>query len=149
MSISTSPAVRCPRCSAHVRAGSDWCTLCYSHLRTPPPASVEVPTEPVADLSAAPEQPAEPRPRGGKHARLAPVEAAPEGATAGPTPDEQAEALAAQMLAELAVSEAKSPLGPLAATFDTPGKRVALMIGGGVTAICLLLLLMAVAGALL
>ena len=154
VSTSTSPdAVRCPRCSAHVRTGSDWCTLCYTDLRPPPPAAaaVEAP-EPAAVLA-----PAEPvdmpvaetvgavdvAPAAlvgrGKHAKKAPATAV--------GPSAEVETLANQMLAQLAVAESKSPLGPLATHLDTPAKRVGFMIGGAVAGICLLFILTTILGA--
>jgi hypothetical protein len=159
VSISTSPAVRCPRCSAHVRTGSDWCTLCYADLRPAPQATaaepvaepaVETAAETVVEPPVLLEAPAEAMsPRTGKHARRTPVEGhEPIDAAASPgSPD--VEALAARMLAELSVSQPKSPLGPLAASFDTPAKKAGLMVGGTLAVICLLFILMAVAGTLL
>ncbi len=153
MSISTSPAVRCPRCSAHVRAGSDWCTLCYADLRPAPPEPVAPEPAPVQPdpAQAAVEQgaPAEQPPaRRGKHARKNPASDGG-GATAVATPTAQVGALAEQMLAELAASEAKNPLGALAGAVDSSGKRVAIMLGGTAAAIGLILLLMAGIGLLL
>ena len=153
MSISTSPAVRCPRCSAHVRASSGWCTLCYADLRpappepvAPEPATVQPdPADAAVEQSAPAEQPTA---RRGKHARkVSPQDGGDVTAAAIPSP--QVSALADQLLAELAASEARNPLGSLAGALDSTGKRVALMLGGTVAAICLLLLLMAVIGLLL
>ena len=159
MSISTSPAVRCPRCSAHVRTGSDWCTLCYADLRPAPQATaaepvaehaVETAVEAVVEATVLLEPPAEAGPpRTGKHARRTPVEGHAPADPAAVPGSLDVEALAAQMLAELAVSQPKSPLGPLAASFDTPGKKAGLMVGGTLMVICLLFILMAVAGTLL
>jgi hypothetical protein len=75
----------------------------------------------------------------GKHAKRVSTPA-----VAAPT---EVEALADQMLAELAVSEAKNPLGPLAPHLDSPGKRVGVMIGGAVAGICLLFIVMTIVGA--
>ncbi len=159
-----------------MRAGSDWCTLCYTDLRpvpaTPvapePPAprspdspsaaspavAAEVPTSSGAttaparalptDLSAehyagAGEVPAAatPRVRRGKHARTA------------PTPDQaEADALAAQLLARLAVEESGSPLGALTSLTESSGKKVALMVGGAGAIIVVLIALMALLGLL-
>ena len=155
MSTSTSPnAVRCPRCSAHVRTGSDWCTLCYADLRPaapvaaaveapepePLPASVDPLDLPMAEAAEAVDvaPPAAPVGRG-KHAKKAP--------TKGAGSPSEVEALANQMLAQLAVSESKNPLGPLAPHVDTPGKRVGVMVGGVVVGICLLVIVMAILGA--
>jgi hypothetical protein len=156
VSISTSPTVRCPSCSATIRAGSDWCTLCYADLRPAPPAPVEpvaapvepvVPVEPVASAPAEPEalEPVAVTPSRGKHAKGAPASAGD-----GPSgPVAEAERLADTMLAQLAASESKHPLGSLAGAVDTSGKRTALMIGGSVAAMCVLFGLMALLGLLL
>ena len=153
VSTSTSPnAVRCPRCSAHVRTGSDWCTLCYADLRPVPPVvepvvarepeplaapvgPVDLPVAPAAD--AVDVAPATPVGRG-KHAKKAPAK--------GVGSPSEVEALANQMLAQLAMSESKNPLGPLAPHVDTPGKRVGVMVGGVVAVICLLVIIMAILG---
>ena len=37
-------ATRCPHCSASVRPGAPWCTLCHTDLRPPPPAPEPAPT---------------------------------------------------------------------------------------------------------
>lgn len=161
MSTSTAPSVRCPRCSAHLRAGSDWCSLCYADLRPapaePPPAPAAPPGEAVpacADApspSALPTDPSAaqhgtgeeaPRPRG-KHARRA--SASDQKAA---TSADDVEILARQLLAELAATEQKDPLGPLAGLVDTTPKKVGLMVGGAVGAMCVLFILMAVLGAL-
>jgi hypothetical protein len=57
------------------------------------------------------------------------------------------EVLADQMLAELAVSETKNPLGQLGPHLDTPGKRVGVMVGGAIAGICLLFIVMTILGA--
>ena len=135
VSTSAAPTVRCPACAATLRAGSDWCTLCYADLRpTPPPAPV-----PAAPRTSAPA----PRRARGKHARRDPAYEEPSS-----NPDE-VEALANQMLAELAAAESKNLLGPIAGTVDTTGKRAVLMVGGAVVAMLLIFILMAVLGALL
>lgn len=159
VSTSTSPhAVRCPRCSAHVRTGSDWCTLCYADLRPAPPVAEPVaavdaeplaaPVEPVDLPRAEVVEPAEAvaaapaAPVGrGKHAKKAQSDAVA-------APPAEVEALANQLLAELAVSETKNPLGPLASHLDTPAKRVGVMVGGTVAGICLLFIVMTILGAI-
>ncbi len=159
MSTSTTQAVRCPRCSAHLRAGSEWCTLCYADLRpapepppataAPDPAPVDLPPLPAADPASAVDQPA---PRRGKHARRVTAEdLGPDPADGAPAAgsDVDADRLADQLLAELAASQGGNPLGPLAGAVDTTGKKVALMVGGTAVGIVLLFVLMAVAGALL
>ena len=143
MSSSTSPAPpadRCPRCSAHVRAGSGWCTLCYTDLRPAPPEPATVAAA-VSPLPATPDPvvaapPAAPSSGGrGTHARRA--------------PDAHVDVIADQMLAQLAVAERRNPLGPVSGVVDTTGKKVLLMVGGTLVAILLLLALMAGIGALL
>ena len=153
MSISTSPSVRCPRCSAHVRAGSDWCTLCYADLRPAPPEPITPEPAPGQDQPAEPAlEPGEltepPPARRGKHARKDPAHDGGR-VTAVSTPVAEVNALADQLLAELAASEAKNPLGALAGALDSKGKRLALVLGASGTALCLMLLLMAGIGRLL
>lgn len=148
MSTSLSQDLRCPRCSAHVRAGSQWCTLCYADLRpaAPEPQPEPVPTSepavapvqrPVVD-DEAPAKPEQAPVRRGKHARPA---AEPKAL--------DIEGTAAAMLAELAASESGNPVGQWSALLDSPGKKVALMVGGAVAAMVLMFLLMSAAGALL
>ncbi len=155
MSISTEESVRCPRCSASLRAGSEWCSLCYADLRPPPaepPAPVEVPHGTATDVTGPAAEGDEsgtgvPRSTdapaaGGKHARSAaghPVAAA--------TPDEVAR-LADEMLAELTVTEGGNPLGAVSGLVDTTGKKALLMVGGATAAMLLCFLVMAVLGAL-
>jgi hypothetical protein len=147
VSTSTSQDLRCPRCLAFVRAGSDWCTLCYTDLRPAPPTpepagsapepagSAPEPAgsapEPVADVG---DHPVRPR---GKHARRARSDSDPELETAAET-----------MLAQLAAAESADPLGRLAGQVDSPGKKFALMVGGAVALTAVLFLLMVVLGAL-
>jgi hypothetical protein len=152
--------VRCPACTAYVRAGSEWCTLCYADLRPKPDPTPAVSHEPapeaVADAPAAVEnvethaadvpEVAAPKVRG-KHAKRA-ADAADAPVFGQPTqavPDAEIEAIADQMLAQLA-GERTNPLGSLSGYVDTKGKQVALMVGGAVVAMCLLFLLMALAG---
>ena len=155
MSTSTSQDLRCPRCAAHVRAGSDWCTLCYADLRPVPEPAVPTPvspaegTAPVArgalpQSSAAGHYAADeahrpaPVPPRGKHARHASAEPAFD-------PELSPDAL----LARLAAEEAKNPFGAYAGLLDTPGKKIGLMAGGALLATGLLFLVMAVLGSLL
>jgi hypothetical protein len=165
VSTSTAPSLRCPRCSATLRAGTEWCSLCYADLRPREEAPVRPATRPdllgtrpgahagpalpaISTTGAiAPSAPAAAvtpglRP-GGKHAKQ------PEfGAATAPDPDE-VERLAAQLVAELAATEGGLPLGAVSGLVDTTGKRVTLMIGGGLGILLLIVVLMAVAGALL
>lgn len=152
MSTTTPDAdLRCPQCSAHVRAGSDWCTLCYADLR-PAPAPQPVAAAPVAAAEPEPvpervpagvdapgvEDAAPVAPRRGKHAKHA----------ARPSTAET-EALAAQLLAQLAVEESGTPLGRYSSLMDTTGKKVALMVGGAVVVTLLVFAFMALVGAFL
>jgi hypothetical protein len=160
VSTSTAPSVRCPSCAAYVRAGGEWCTLCYADLRPRPDPTPAVSDEPapeaVADAPAEVENAAAPaagvpeltapKPRG-KHAKHtkqgaeAPVFGQPTQVVA----DAEIDAIADRMLAELA-TQRDNPLGPLSGWVDTKGKQVAVMVGGGVAAMCVLFLLMALAG---
>jgi hypothetical protein len=155
VSISTSPALRCPRCSAQVFAGSDWCTLCYADLRPAPPAPPE-PAAPPVDRAPAPapvgaavngETPDQPG-RRGKHARPAPAGAVGgAGSTSGASAE--AAALADRLLAELAASGADNPLGVLTTVLDTRAKRMAAGASAAGAVTCVLILLMWAVGALL
>lgn len=142
VSTSTSQLLSCPRCHAHVRAGSQWCTLCYSDLRPPPL---------VAEAQAVLPEPAPDEPllvptRRGKHSR--PVDA-PAGDTVARSPGSTLdEGEVERMLATLA-AQSSAPLGRLAGRFDTPASKIGLMVGGTVLAGLVILLLMAVVGALL
>jgi hypothetical protein len=158
VSTSTAPSVRCPACTAYVRAGSEWCTLCYADLRPKPTPTPAVSDEPAPDAGAdaravvdtvetpvsdVPE-PAAAKPRG-KHARHPADDAPVFGQPTQVVADAEIEAIADQMLAQLA-GERANPLGSLSGYVDTKGKQVALMIGGGVAAMCLLFALMFLAG---
>lgn len=169
MSTTLPADLSCPRCGAHVRAGSDWCTLCYTDLRPAdqrPPAEPVAPPAPAAPADAVEPVPAVPAPDAPATATPTAVAATPavpaaltpevapeqqargkhaKPAAAAASPDET-EALAAQLLAQLAVHESGSPLGRYSHLVDTPGKKVALMIGGAVGVLAILLVLMAVLG---
>ena len=151
--------LRCPQCAAHIRSGSDWCTLCYADLR---PAPAPAPA-PAADLEPAPEPGPAPEPVADVP-ELAPVvdededtdaavaPAAPRGKHAkhGARPTAaEAEALAAQLLAQLVVEESGSPLGRYAGLTDTTGKKIVLMVGGAAGLALLAFALMALVGAFL
>ena len=82
VSTSLSQTVRCPQCSAQVRTGTDWCTLCFADLR--PPLAVLEPA--FGELAAAPL-------RRGKHSRSQTSDTAAIAVNV--------DALAEQMLAEL------------------------------------------------
>ena len=159
VSTSTAESLRCPRCSAMLRAGTEWCSLCYTDLRPreepapPAPATPGAHPELLLDrdnavpsdiVTPGPASSAGPSTRpGGKHARK------PEfGAVT--TPDEaEVDRLAAQMLAELAAAEGGTPLGAATGLVDSTGKKVLLIAGVGLGVLSLLFVLMAAAGALL
>ena len=154
MSTSTSPhAVRCPRCSAHVRTGSDWCTLCYADLRPAPPvvAAAEAP-EPAAE--PAPVEPVElPEAEILQAIEVAPVAPAGRGkhakrtSTADVGAKPEVEALADQMLAELAATRSDDRLSSMVSALDEPGKKIGFIIGGAIGATCLLFIVMTILGA--
>ena len=163
MSTSTAPSVRCPACTAYVRAGSEWCTLCYADLRPKPDPTPAVSHEPAPEAVA--DAPAEvenvethaadvpeldaPRVRG-KHAKRA-ADAAEEPVFGQPTKavaDAEIDAIADRMLAELA-TQRENPLGSLSGWVDTKGKQAAVMVGGAVAAMCVIFVLMALAGTFL
>jgi hypothetical protein len=58
------------------------------------------------------------------------------------------EVLAAQLMAQLAVTEGGKPFGAVSGLVDTTGKRVTVMIGGGLMAMLVFFIVMAVLGAL-
>jgi hypothetical protein len=150
--LSTSRALRCPRCDAHVLADADWCTLCYADLRPAPqpepepepqpepgadePEPVALAPGPAGDLAA--DAPVDVPPATGKHARRA-----------GPAPEDGLEGVDVDaMLAQLAI-ESDSGLGPLAGRLQTKESK-AIVIVGGIAVVCVVLfVLMAVLGALL
>jgi hypothetical protein len=104
-----------------------------------PVEPVDLPVaEAVEPVDAAPVAPVAAAGRG-KHAKRTST------AAVGAPPE--VEALADQMLAELAVSASKNPLGPFGSHLDTPAKRAGLMIGGAVVGICLLFIVMTILGA--
>ncbi len=159
MSISTAHSVRCPTCSATLRAGTEWCSLCFADLRLPaepdaPGEAVEAVDPAEMSLDAAPQASsavgvpsdvasAPSRGRHGKHARTAEF-----GAATAPAPDE-VDRLAAQLVAQLAATEGGNPLGSVSGLVDTAGKRVGLMVGGGLAAMLLIFAVMFLVGALL
>lgn len=128
----------CPRCGAHVRAGAQWCTLCYTDLRpAPDPAPAPARAEPLErELVTVPQTPGT-----GKHARRRPTSEEP---TAEPDPALRAEAMLALLAAETG-----NPLGGLTGRFESTGSRIGLMAGGVVVVAGVLFLLMLVIGSLL
>jgi hypothetical protein len=159
VSISTSLPVRCPHCAAQVTAGSDWCSLCYADLRPAPEPEPEPEQEQEQEPVAAAEPAAEarvadgadapavaaPKPGRGKHSRVAP---SPEPEAAAPLDRTEAEILADQLIAELAITEGGNRLGTLANSLDSTGKRLAVILGGAAAGIVVLILLMWGIGAL-
>jgi hypothetical protein len=157
VSTSTAPSLRCPRCSATLRAGSEWCSLCFADLRPrepepvlvgPPPASVDAADAeavPVLDEPEAPRAPVVAR-AGGKHAKHAKQ---PVFGAASTTDQAEVERLADRMLVELAAAESGNPIGAASTLVDSTPKRALLMVGGSIAAMALLFIVMAVAGALL
>jgi hypothetical protein len=108
----------------------------------PEPEASPAPVEPVA-LAAEPAEavdlaPAAPAGRG-KHAKRAP--------TAAVDAPPEVEALADQMLAELAATRSNDRLSSMVSALDEPGKKVGVIIGGAIGATCLLFILMTILGA--
>ena len=168
----------CPRCGAHSRPGSQWCTLCYTDLRlttvrSRPPvnAVVSAPEAAVSVNSLASVVPS----RRGKHARhdatyddgvpaeqdgQAP-EAEPVGlpAEVGPTLQasgrrrgHRAEAepeLGTEAMLALLAAESRKPLGGLAGRLDSNATRVGVVVAGIVLFSALLFLVMVVIGSML
>jgi RNA polymerase subunit RPABC4/transcription elongation factor Spt4 len=84
--------VRCPHCGALLRAGAEWCTLCYADLRPKPepePVAVSV-LEPSYAATAAPAAPVDPL-----TAPLSALEAAALAITNKTPPDPEADPSAA------------------------------------------------------
>jgi hypothetical protein len=143
-----------------LRAGTEWCSLCYADLRPREEPALHSPADPdltpvqpidqaeMAEhdsVAGAPPVGVQPTPSGGKHARHAKK---PEfGAVTAPT--DEVERLADQLLAELAATEGGSPLGAASGLVDSTGKRIALVLGVGLGILVLLILVMAVVGTLL
>ncbi|HET9945189.1 MAG TPA: hypothetical protein VFR56_06020 [Actinomycetes bacterium] len=89
MSTTLPADLSCPRCGAHVRTGSDWCTLCYTDLRPadqrePVAAPAAEPTEPTAGLPT-PDLPVTATPTA-----VASTPAAPAALTPSVAPEQQA-----------------------------------------------------------
>lgn len=137
MSTSTSQDLSCPRCDAHVRAGADWCTLCYHDLRPAP----EVPAPADADAPAASVIAAEP----GRHARPAPDAAEPAADGTPALPDAEI----ALMLEQLAADESQLPLRRLSGQVASPGVKAGFIIGGSILATVLVFVVMTLVGTLL
>jgi hypothetical protein len=146
---------RCPSCSALVRPGQDWCTLCHADLRPPElrptavaPVLSEVAVEPAVEhadpleapldlLLADPDAPADLP--SGKHARHAAVPAAPAALTSdGAVAPSQSESPVdpvqlAEFMARLAAESADTSLGGFAGRLpQTQNMRMVLALGVGV-----------------
>jgi hypothetical protein len=153
---------RCPGCGAHVRAGDQWCTLCYADLRAaaasppaeppqdgvgPPGSDDPVPhaADPAAD-AVEPDAPVAAVP-GGRHARRAAQPPGPAGtASGGRTAVEEVDPDV--LLVQLA-ADSGFALHGLAGHLDSPGAKVAVMAGGIVAVTLVMFLLMLVVGSLL
>jgi hypothetical protein len=131
--------LRCPFCSARLKSGAEWCSLCLADLRPPPslpPASPQAPPPP------------EPPPRGGRHAKRDDVSPG-DGATAAVERLSGPDRESVEAMFALLAAEQSDGLGTWSKKFSTPGAKVALMAGGGATVMVVLLLVFLVVGALL
>lgn len=153
MSIS-SQQPRCPRCDAHLGASSDWCTLCFLDLRPALPALPALPAPSAPSASPALESDNVPGSRG-RHVRppaTAPAPTATATATVsgpGPAGETLTEEAVELMLAQLAAEVSGVPLGRVLDQLATPGRKIALMVGGSIALTVVVVLLMAAAGVLL
>lgn len=160
MSTTLSSDLRCPQCGAHLPAAADWCSLCYAALR-PAPAPAEVEADVEAESTSTVTEPAAVVPGAvaasprGKHARRDPESEPRESAPAGSTgstgstvSDDEKSRLADALLAELA-AQSDNSLSQYSSLIDTPAKKAAFIVGGAVSAMAVLLALMALAGVLL
>ena len=123
-----------------MRAGAQWCTLCYADLRPAPviPERAERAEPAERELVTVP-------PATGKHARRsASTEGSTEERTSEPDP-----ALRAEAMLVLLAAETGNPLGGLSGRFESTGSRIGLMAGGVVAFSGVLFLLMLVIGSLL
>lgn len=149
MTATPSLDVRCPQCGALVRAGADWCTLCYADLRpAPDPAPEPEPALPgPADLTVGvPEdEGVAGQPRRGRHARLDP---AYDGSGA-PTDADPETGLSVDAMLALLAAENDQPLQGLTSRLDTTGSRVVAMVGGFVVVMVVIFALMYLVGSLL
>jgi hypothetical protein len=153
----TSPDLRCPQCSAHIRPDAGWCTLCHADLRVPPEQPAPPAVEDAPDGDSAVELGSDAAPAAtqdsagrGKHARSATTyddDAVPR--EVGEPRDEaavaEAEARADQMLAILA-AESGNPLGPWANHLESTTSRVVAGLVGLVVLVIAGLLVMTVLG---
>lgn len=134
----TSVDLHCPSCQALVKAGADWCTLCYADLR-PAPAPESEPA--LASGGSAPalhaDQPG------------SPLAAGPAGGPGGAEPTEEQrreiEDVANRMLAQLA-AESSVPLASVSGHFQSNGAKVALIFGGTIVLVGVILGLMTLIG---
>ena len=146
--------LRCPFCSARLKSGAEWCSLCLADLRPPPPVPEPLPSPLAVPLAV----PAEALPAGaevapvrrGRHAKSDGAEASTGDSTAPaherqPGPD----GVSVEAMFALLAAEQSDSLGSWSKKFSTPGAKVALMAGGGATVMVVLLLVFLVVGALL
>ena len=166
---------RCPSCGAAVPTGAAWCSLCHADLRPrrePVAVPIDVTTLPseYADVAgyATPSPEAAPRHAAGRHSKDAGTSARAGRRQAPRTASRQAgrafdadlalegialptenaapgevEEVADMMLARLAMTEPKSRmLNPS----DLPGGKWGVVIAGGATVLCVMLILFTVLG---
>ena len=132
-----------------MRAGAQWCTLCYTDLRPAPVRPEPVERGRVETESVEPELATVPGSAGtGKHARRSPANA---DEVDGPTPVTQPSdpALGIDAMLALLAAETSDPLAGLTGRFESTGSRIALMAGGVVVVSAVLFVLMLLIGSLL
>ncbi|MGI4894810.1 MAG: hypothetical protein ACRYF3_06835 [Janthinobacterium lividum] len=152
---------RCPSCSARVRTGQDWCSLCHASLRPEPvPAAEPVtsggPASARLDTTSHPETTSNPdgTPPAGSAGDMAELQLELDfeglGTDPATTPDAEPpnapaldEAEVARMLRTLAASDAPMPRG-----LSNPRAKVLISVGGGLGLTALLLGGMTLLGAI-
>ena len=133
-----------------MRAGAQWCTLCYTDLRPAPVQPEPVEREPVEREPVERELVTVPESAGtGKHARRSSAYDEVGGTTtvtetSGPDP-----ALGADAMLALLAAETSHPLAGLTGRFESTGSRIGLMAGGVVVVSAVLFVLMVLIGSLL
>lgn len=157
MTTTSTTELRCPRCAAAVPHAAHWCSLCFADLRPAPAPAAAPGPDPAAVAGAGPADPgpavlAEPPPGAppagrarGRHARR------PDATATAPRADGLPPETAAEvetLLAELRGASAAG-MGQLTGLVGSPARKAAVMLGGGLAAMLVLVLVMAVAGALL
>ena len=136
--------MRCPQCGALVRAGADWCTLCYADLRPAPEPEPAVPGPADLTVGVPEDEGVAGQPRRGRHARLDP---AYDGAA--PTDADPDTGLSVDAMLALLAAENDQPLQGLTSRLDTTGSRVVAMVGGFVVVMVVIFALMYLVGSLL